>query len=110
VKGLESLLDHDEVLILLADQPSIDIDYLNDLISGLQENNKTIIASKYGDIYGVPAIFPSHYFPELLKLKGDQGAKQLLNSGTILVKSINSSVNLFDVDTPEDYQKLIQDQ
>tara|TARA_R100001369_G_scaffold24665_2_gene45193 strand:+ start:45414 stop:45992 length:579 start_codon:yes stop_codon:yes gene_type:complete len=107
VKGIISLLDYDAVLIALGDQPHISFDYYNQMISELKKHPNHSITSQYKNHKGVPALFPKQYFLDLLKLNGDYGAKALLNSDTILTKTIDYSVNLFDIDTPEDYEKLI---
>jgi len=106
--GINQLLNYEGVLIVLADQPNVDSTYLKRLLSEFENQPDHAIASQYNSHYGVPAIFPKRYFSELMMLEGDKGAKEFLNSGTIDIKSINSSVNLFDVDTPEDYEKLIR--
>ena len=96
----------DSVLITLADQPNINPKYLDELIITSEENPKKIIASNYETKIGVPAIFPKNYFNQLLNLKGDKGASLFLNnhvSETIKMPLFN----LIDIDTKEDYQKLI---
>jgi molybdenum cofactor cytidylyltransferase len=110
IRGVEELLNFDAILITLSDQPKVDSEYLNQMISEYKNNPHPIIASLYDGIMGVPALFPKHYYPELLKLEGDKGAKQLLNSRDILIKTMKSSVNLLDIDTPEDYQKFLKKQ
>lgn len=108
-KGIKRLYKYDAVLILLADQLMISGSYLNKMVSELKNHPNTIIVSDYNGVKGVPALFPKRYYTNLLKLKGDKGAKQFLNSDIVATRTIISSVNLLDVDTPEDYQKLIQD-
>lgn len=106
--GVNHLLkhnDHEAVLLMLADQPLIDSAYLNHVIEIFQKNPSKIIATKYPGSNGVPALFPKDYFGELLKLKEDVGARNLLNSGRpILI--LDSGNKLFDVDTPEAYAKI----
>ena len=97
----------DSVLIMLADQPNVNSAYLNELIKTSEENPSKIIASNYGEKIGVPVIFPQHYFKELLKLKGDKGAKNLLEKLDSEIISIKS-FNLIDIDTREDYNKLLK--
>lgn len=108
VKNLEALPDG--VLIMLADQPNIDSNYINELLNLHQKNHKEIVASAYGSINGVPAIFPSKYFKKLLRLKGDKGAKAFLNNNQeyIIRFTSKSTETLNDIDSPEDYQKLIE--
>ena len=100
------------ILVILADQPNVDINYINKLINLHQNNQNKIIASAYGNINGVPAIFSSQYFEELLKLKGDKGAKIFLNKNEEnVVRFASKDINfLADIDSPEDYKKLINKQ
>lgn len=105
--GVQELLNYDAVLIALGDQPKIDSDYLQTMLNTFKENQANILASDYGIFNGVPAVFPKKYYTNLLQLKGDKGAKQLLNSKLNLIKTIVDSEKLTDIDTPEDYQKLI---
>ena len=107
VCGIERLMHFDAVFVMLADQPKVDSSYLNQIIFDFKDNPGCIIASDYEGTKGVPALFPKEYYHFLLKLKGDKGAKQLLNSKKITVKTVNTSVNLLDIDTPEDYHNLI---
>lgn len=109
VKGIKELLDYDAVLILLGDQPKIDSIYLNEMVLAFKKQPRFIIASEYDGINGVPAIFPKKFYSELLKLEGDKGAKTLLNSDKLQVVKSKNPVNLLDIDTPQDYQKLIRD-
>lgn len=96
------------LLIMLADQPFVDFNYLDALIETYQKNKECIVASNYGTKKGVPAIFPKNSFEFLSKLKGDKGAKVLLNSDVFKVASItpNDRNTLRDIDTPSDYNGL----
>ena len=111
VSGIDFIEKHqinfDAVLITLADQPKVDSDFLNEIIEAFENNPDKIIASKYPDKVGVPAIFPKKYFKDLLFLKGDKGAKDLLNSKTENIISVLSD-KLLDIDTQEDYKNYIK--
>lgn len=111
VAGIDYLksTDFDAILIMLADQPNINSDYLNKLIKTSEENPSKIIASNYIDKIGVPAIFTKKYFPHLLNLKGDKGAKDFLNNHQSKIIKLKP-FNLVDIDTKEDYKKLMLDQ
>ncbi|WP_179343676.1 nucleotidyltransferase family protein [Winogradskyella ursingii] len=106
VAGIKAIKDVDAVLITLADQPKVDKIYLNKMISKFTEQSEFVIASNYNGSIGVPAIFSKAYFQQLLMLSGDKGAKQLLNSKEIKVKTVDASVDLLDIDTLEDYKNL----
>ena len=97
-------LQFDGIYILLADQPAIEIAYLESLLVLFKEHKDIIIASNYGTKLGVPAIFPKKYFPELLLIKGDKGAKEFINQRKNEVVCPESSTNFFDIDTKEDLE------
>lgn len=109
VKGLKEIMPHnyDAVLVLLADQPKINSDYLDTLIKQSTLYPHKIIASIYNSNYGVPAIFPKHYFNQLLALKGDKGAKEILNSNLNDIKGVETKGQLIDIDTKEDYLNFL---
>jgi molybdenum cofactor cytidylyltransferase len=108
VSGIEyfkkEALNFEGIYILLADQPGIETAYLESLLLLFQEHKDTIIASKYGNKLGVPAIFPKKYFPELLLIRGDKGAKEFLNERKSEVINPELSTNFFDIDTKEDLE------
>nr|WP_299032134.1 nucleotidyltransferase family protein [uncultured Tenacibaculum sp.] len=110
VKGIEFSQEHnfDSALIMLADQPHVTSEYLNSLIKVSKKNPSKIITSNYQGSVGVPAVFPKEYFNKLLNLKGDKGAKNFLLQHNNNVIKVNSSLNLLDIDTPEDYQYLLK--
>ncbi len=98
---------YDAILIMLGDQPKIDSNYLNRLIDTFKANQNKIIASSYKNSFGVPAIFPKYAFNKLQGLKGDKGAKDVLNSNSKSIISIKADSNLFDIDTKEDYNNYL---
>lgn len=97
----------DAVLIALGDQPKVESNYLNTLIDSFKNNPTQISASNYSNNAGVPAIFPKHYFEQLKHLKGDKGARELLNShkDDIILFKTNQ---LIDIDTKQDYDNLLK--
>jgi len=92
------------VFILLADQPAIEINYLENLIQLFNQKNSKIIASKYPKNIGVPAIFPKMFFSELKTLKGDFGAKEFLKNNKKACILSNFNAILIDLDTKSDYE------
>ena len=103
---LKKEVDLTSILIMLADQPLINSDYLNKLIKASGHYEKGIIASLYGEKKGVPALFSKDYFPALSQLTGEHGAKYILNNNTKDICSIECKNLITDIDTPEDYQHL----
>ncbi|MGZ0016888.1 nucleotidyltransferase family protein [Yeosuana sp. AK3] len=99
----------EQVLIMLADQPLIDTHYLNLLINTHFQKQSHITYTLYkNQNLGVPAIFNKPYFEELSQLKGDKGAKNLLEKYSDIVVSIDGSEVISDIDSKEDYEVLFK--
>ncbi|WP_298766751.1 nucleotidyltransferase family protein [uncultured Polaribacter sp.] len=97
--------NYSSVLVLLADQPAISKDYLFNLIALHTKNNSKIVASKYPNKKGVPAIFPKTYFHKLSMLKDDFGAKEIIKNNPEVISPL-STTNFMDIDTPKDLAKF----
>ncbi len=98
--------DLQNVLILLSDQPFLSDQVLKNLLS-TEKNLKSITACEYGGQIGVPALFSHHFFDELMKLEGDEGAKKIIMKNREYVSSVPFERGEVDVDTEEDYKRLI---
>lgn len=114
--GLQTLLkikpNIDAALVMLTDQPLLTSEHLLKLIKQMtdvrcQVPEKNIVASLYNNRPGVPALFDKKWFGELLQLSGDQGARALFQKHADEVLAIPFPEGAFDLDTPEDYKKLI---
>ncbi len=104
--GLEHLMSHSPelsgLLLLLGDQPLVTASYLQTLLSVFQTRDTLFVASAYAGTTGPPAVFSSALFPELLEIRGDQGAKRILeiHRGRGIVLPFEQGA--IDLDTPED--------
>lgn len=96
------------ILILLGDQPLIDMGYLSKMIQTYKGSGKGIIATEYDKGVGVPAIFARSYFSNLAQLNEDIGAKQIIKKFKDDTFLLGPSGKTKDIDTLEDYQKLIK--
>jgi len=96
----------DALLIVLSDQPFVDAELLNQLIEHYVPGKEMIVASRYGDVLGVPALFDRKYFKVLMGLKGDSGARKLINTYRNKVKGVKFEKGTIDIDTPEDLEQL----
>ncbi|WP_282076173.1 nucleotidyltransferase family protein [Maribacter aquivivus] len=97
----------DGILICLADQPLLSFEYLNLLIEEIIKHPSKIIATNYNKKVGVPALFPKLLFKELSVLKGDFGAKEILNNKSNAIIPLDAADQIADVDTNLEYQNLI---
>ncbi|MCB4808257.1 nucleotidyltransferase family protein [Tamlana sp. 62-3] len=105
---LNSDINIDAVLFVLADQPFIDSDYINKMITGYNVDNKSIVATYYSDKkIGVPVLFDKLYFKYLKRLQGDEGAKHIIKDHEYAIKTLIPPNKNVDLDTKEDYQLLV---
>lgn len=107
----QSLSDHpsiEHILFLLTDQPFVSDQLLHKLMKMHLEGNKSITGSKYNNIVGVPAIFARPIFPQLIEMSGDMGARYIINKYPHDVAAVDFDMGYFDIDTKEDYRKLLR--
>ncbi len=94
------------VMIILADQPLITAEHLLALQAKWLASTSSIIATEFADIAGPPAIFPAASFASLLSLKGDHGARAVINKKEANVIRIPFADAAVDIDTPDDLHNL----
>jgi molybdenum cofactor cytidylyltransferase len=105
--GLESLPnDIDSVILMLGDQPRVTSDHLNALIQRQHATKKGLIASRYQQMPGAPALFSRRYFGDLLNLRGDAGAKTVLLLRVDDVAYVDLPGGEFDIDTEDDWKRM----
>jgi CTP:molybdopterin cytidylyltransferase MocA len=93
--------DADAILLTVCDQPRLTTSHLDRLIRAWRATPDVLVASRYGGVLGVPAIFDRRRFPLLAALFGDHGARGILRAARVLV-AIDWPDGLFDVDTEND--------
>jgi molybdenum cofactor cytidylyltransferase len=103
----KSALVH-QAIIMLCDQPFVTAALLNALINFQLETQRPIVASFYKNVPGVPALFNKSLFPDLKKLRGQHGAKQLLSNHSADVATVQFDKGIVDIDNPEDFERLIK--
>ncbi|REJ77535.1 MAG: nucleotidyltransferase family protein [Acidobacteria bacterium] len=111
VKGVGALRkshpDLEALIIMLCDQPRVDLQTITRLADTYKQTGMPIVACKYNGTAGVPALFGYEMFGELLALEGDTGAKFLIEKyRDSLVTLINAPEAALDVDTERDIRLL----
>jgi molybdenum cofactor cytidylyltransferase len=96
----------DAVIFMVCDQPHISSLVLNELITTQQKTTKQIVTCNYGGSIGPPALFHKKYFRELAKVKGDIGARNIIQQNMNDVATILFPEGKIDIDTQEDYDAL----
>lgn len=98
----------DAVLVLLGDQVGVTADDLKRLAAAWKGEESLIAAAVYDQHVGVPAIFPRLCFSELAELRGDHGARAVLERNSYRLVRVPMSNAAIDLDTPEDLAVLTE--
>lgn len=99
--------DATAVIFLLCDQPHVTAGVISRLIDAYHATGCSVVASAYGGSFGVPALFGRDLFDELAGLQGGAGAKQIIGRYVSQAHFIPFAAGEVDVDTPEDFSRLI---
>jgi len=86
------------VLVLACDQVRLSAEHVRTLCAAPER----VMASQYAGRNGVPAYFPQSVFAQLLELRGDVGARELLRGAPF----VSNEILALDLDTPEDLEAL----
>ena len=96
-------------MFVLADQPDVGPDMINAVIRTFRQTGlkRRIVRPVYRGMPGHPILMSADYRQDLLQLKGDVGARQILSDHPedITEIEVDRDAVLVDMDTPEDYRK-----
>ena len=113
VKGLKDLLrlqpDIQKCIFTVCDQPFVTGALFTNLVEEYQKSGKGITASEYTAKLGTPVLFDKKYFAELLELKGQDGAKKIITKYLDDTAKVPFEKGSIDIDTEDDYNKLISE-
>jgi molybdenum cofactor cytidylyltransferase len=103
VSGVAAVQDSaDAILLMLADLPLVTTDHLATLARTWRASPESIVASAFDDTLGPPIVFPQRDFAALLQLRGDYGARPVIDANLARVRSVPCEEAAFDIDRPED--------
>lgn len=113
VAGISSVMvshpNLQRIILTVCDQPFVSSELFTELIK-TSNAESSIVACSYADTIGTPVLFTRNYFTELLQLKGEDGAKKLLKLHHDKVALVDFPQGKIDIDTPEDYKRLVDKQ
>ncbi|HKY45248.1 MAG TPA: nucleotidyltransferase family protein [Pyrinomonadaceae bacterium] len=108
--GIERLISIDAdvaaAVLLLCDQPHVTLAVVSSLLAAHHTTRKPVIASAYGEGFGVPALFSRTLFAELTQLAGWSGAKEIIKRHRSETHFLPFPDGEVDVDTPDDFSSL----
>lgn len=93
-------------VIATCDQPFVDQHLLRRLIATSTETGAPVVATRYADTVGVPALFARRLFPELRLLQGKIGAREIIQRHAASLVGIPFEPAAVDIDTPDDWHRL----
>lgn len=103
--GVKALPDDcDGALVLLGDMPGVSAGLIDTLIAAFDpDEDRAICVATRGGKRGNPVLWARRFFPEILALEGDAGAKSLMLRHPDLVCEVEAGDDapLADIDTPE---------
>lgn len=105
-KTLEIAPGISAVIFALADQPFVTAGHFDLLIEKFHETGKPIIAARYLETAGVPALFARRMFPALMKLDGDRGAGRIIKESPALTEYVFLPEAATDIDTITDLESV----
>lgn len=106
--GVENAKKENAYMFLVADQPYLSSEVIDNLIMEYEKENKIIIPF-YNNKFGMPIIFPPIFREDLLIVKGDKGGREIIKENNNLVKRIYYDDEFLgiDIDTMEDLKRII---
>jgi len=92
------------VIVILADQPNISSQHLENLIGAWNDGDYDIVTTTFSGTQGPPVLFSSACFDELQNLSGDAGGKHLFKDDRFGLQTIEFEPAAIDVDTKKDLE------
>jgi len=93
----------DAALIALCDQPAFSAEAIAHLVAAQRTTGRSIVAARYAERLGAPALFLREHFAALAALTGEEGARTLLQQHADRVAAVDLPELAIDLDTPGDY-------
>lgn len=96
-------------VFLLADQPQISVEVIRALVEAHASDLQAILAPLVlEEKRANPVLFDQVTFPNLLALQGDVGGRGVFDKHKVSYLPWHDDILIFDVDKPEDYERLKQ--
>jgi molybdenum cofactor cytidylyltransferase len=106
--GLQALPPETTAAIfLLADQPRIPVELVRALMARHAQTQPPIVAPMIEGKRGNPVLFDYSVFPDLMSLQGDAGGRLIFSRYPAAYVPWHDPNLLLDVDTLEDYERLL---
>jgi molybdenum cofactor cytidylyltransferase len=99
---------HSATMFLLGDQPLLRSDTIDDLLERFWRSDKDIGVPICEGKRGNPTLFRRTMYCKLMALKGDIGAREIIqaNPARVLFLEVDNPSYFLDIDSPKDYENL----
>ncbi len=109
--GLASI-EHeaDAALVVLGDQPFLSTRTVDRLVEAYKATKAPVVVPVYHKRRGNPVLFDRSLFPQVMKIKGDSGAKSVVraNEGRLREVAVDDIGVLADIDRPSDLKAALR--
>jgi molybdenum cofactor cytidylyltransferase len=96
--------DSDAAIVCLGDMPRVDATLMNRLIAAFDpDRGALVVVPTFEGKRGNPVLWSRRFFPDLMAIEGDVGARRLIGrySEAVAEVTVEGKAALIDVDTPE---------
>jgi molybdenum cofactor cytidylyltransferase len=102
--------DTGAILVTLVDVPMVAVTTVRRVVDAWEQTRAPIVRPAIGDRHGHPVVFDRAVFDALRRAPIDSGAKSVVRAHEreLLNVPVDDEGCLADVDTPDDYRKLIK--
>ncbi|HLA26358.1 MAG TPA: nucleotidyltransferase family protein [Syntrophales bacterium] len=96
------------VMFLLGDQPMVGVDTINLLLRLFRASDRDICVPVYAGVRGNPVCFSNLFYDRIIAIRGDTGAREIINDhpDNVLYAEISNSLCFMDIDSPEDAEQI----
>jgi CTP:molybdopterin cytidylyltransferase MocA len=103
--GLNAVSEAEAVVVLLGDQPLVTAAAIERVLAA-RDRQAPAVRATYGGDPGHPVLLERDLLPLLLELRGDAGARRVLDDAAVREVACDDIADSTDVDTPEDLRGL----
>jgi len=98
------------VIIALGDQPFVLPTTIDKLVETYMKSGARIVVPTYQGARGNPVLFDRGFIPQIARIRGDIGAKQVVqkNAADVLEVEVSDRGVLVDIDTPSDVRMEVR--
>jgi molybdenum cofactor cytidylyltransferase len=108
-RGLSEVKDEfQSIMIFMGDQPLLTSETINTILRRFRASDKDICVPVHEGKRGLPVCFSRRFYDEILEVRGDQGAREVIrnNPKDVLAIEINEPDCFLDIDNAGDFERL----